>query len=61
MEALAWKIIQGIVVRLLSERLFSAGLVIGLRAISRRTSTDLDDALTREVATALGRADLLQD
>lgn len=61
MEAIIWKIVQGIAVRLLSERLFSAGLVIGLRAISRRTGTDLDDRLTREVAHALGRSDLLQD
>lgn len=61
MEAIVWKIIQGIAVRLLSERLFSAGLVIGMRAISRRTSTDLDDKLTREVASALGREDLIKD
>lgn len=58
-QIIVWKIIQGIMVKLLSEQLFSAGLVIGMQAISKRTGTDLDDKLTREVAKALGRADLL--
>lgn len=59
MEALFLKIAQGIALRLLSEKLFAGLLVMGMQAISRRTSTNLDDKLTRDVADALGRGDLL--
>jgi len=61
MEAIALKILQGIAIRLLSERLFSGLLVIGMQAVSRKTTNRLDDKLTVDVATALGRADLLKD
>lgn len=59
MEAVLLKIVQGIAIRLLSERLFAGLLVVGMNAVSRRTRNTVDDKLTREVAEALGRADLI--
>lgn len=59
MEAIFFKIVQGIAIRLLSERLFAGLLVMGMDAISKRTTNTVDDKLTRDVADALGRSDLL--
>lgn len=61
MEAIALKILQGIAIRLLSERLFAGLIVMGMRYVSGKTSNTLDDKLTKDVAEALGRDDLVKD
>lgn len=61
MEAIALKILQGIAIRLLSERLFAGLIVMGMQYVSRKTDNTLDDKLTKDVADALGRGDLLKD
>lgn len=61
MEALLLKMLQAAVVRLVSERLFFGLIVSGMQYVSKKTENRLDDRLTKDVADALGRADLLQD
>lgn len=61
MEKVVLSIAQGLVMRLLSERLFAGLIVMGMQAVSRRTSNTIDDKLTRDVADALGRVDLLDE
>lgn len=61
MEAIALKILQGIAIRLLSERLFAGLIVMGMKYVSSKTSNTLDDKLTKDVAEALGRDDLVKD
>lgn len=59
MEQLAIKILQGLAIRLLSERLFAGLIVNGLQAVSKRTSNEVDDRIVVDVAVALGRDDMI--
>lgn len=60
METFLVKVIQSIAFKLLTEKFFSAMLIIGLKKLAEKTDTAADDKMVRELAEALGRSDLVE-
>lgn len=58
MEAMFIKILSGIALRLLSEKLIIGLAMHGISAIVKKTGNTVDDDVFCEVAEALGRPDI---
>lgn len=58
MEAMFIKILSGIALRLLSEKLIIGLAMHGISAIVKKTENTVDDDVFCEVAEALGRPDI---
>ncbi len=58
MESMLIKILSGIALRLLSEKLIIGLAMHGLSAIVKKTKNGVDDDIFCEVAEALGRPDI---